>query len=61
MNEIEREVQKLKAHNPNVYLSSYIGFHPHVKNAFLNRVRETAANSEGQFDFDGGSYASAAH
>lgn len=61
MNEIEREVQKLKAHNPNVYLSSYIGFHPHVKNAFLNRVRETAANPEGQFDFDGGSYASAAH
>ncbi|MDP4113954.1 MAG: sirohydrochlorin chelatase, partial [Bacillota bacterium] len=48
-------------HNPNVYLSSYIGFHPHVKNAFLNRVRETAANSEGQFDFDGDSYASAAH
>ncbi|MFQ6320196.1 sirohydrochlorin chelatase [Bacillus halotolerans] len=61
MNEIEREVQKLKVKNPNVYLSSYIGFHPHVKKAFLNRVKETADNHEGQFNFDGGSYAPASH
>jgi sirohydrochlorin ferrochelatase len=61
MTEIEREVQKLQTINQNVHLASYLGFHPHIKQAFLNRVSEAVRNPGGQFDFKGGQYAASAH
>ncbi|OJT65209.1 sirohydrochlorin ferrochelatase [Bacillus licheniformis] len=61
MNEIERETAKLKETNPNVVLTDYLGFHPHVKNAFLHRVEEAVINKAGRFDFTGASDAPAAH
>lgn len=61
MTEIEREVEKLQTINQNVHLASYLGFHPHIKQAFLNRVSEAVRNPGGQFDFKGGQYAASAH
>ncbi|MBY8912254.1 sirohydrochlorin chelatase [Bacillus sp. YC2] len=61
MTEIEREVQKLQTVNQNVYLASYLGFHEHIRQAFLNRVAEAAENPDGQFDFKGELYAAPSH
>ncbi|MBU8786361.1 MULTISPECIES: sirohydrochlorin chelatase [Bacillus] len=61
MKEIERETEKLKETNPDVVLSEYLGFHPHVKNAFLNRVKEAVINHDRSFDFKGAADASASH
>ncbi|MBG9917058.1 sirohydrochlorin chelatase [Bacillus sonorensis] len=61
MNEIKRETEKLKEVNPDVVLSEYLGFHPHVKNAFLNRVKEAVSNQDPSFVFKGAAYASPSH
>ncbi|MED4787279.1 sirohydrochlorin chelatase [Bacillus atrophaeus] len=61
MSEIEKEVKKLRDVNPHIYLAAYLGFHPHVKTAFLHRVNETIENQNGQFYFDRGLYAAASH
>ncbi|MPQ25908.1 sirohydrochlorin chelatase [Bacillus paralicheniformis] len=61
MNEIERETAKLKETNPDVVLTDYLGFHPHVKNAFLHRVEEAVINKAGRFGFTGASDAAASH
>ncbi|MDA7025926.1 sirohydrochlorin chelatase [Bacillus sp. CLL-7-23] len=47
MNQIERETETLQGTNPYIVLTKYLGFHPHVKKAFLQRVEETI------FDFRG--------
>ncbi|MED1741758.1 sirohydrochlorin chelatase [Bacillus swezeyi] len=61
MNEIEREVEKLKETNPDVVLTEYLGFHPHIQQAFLNRVEEAVLNKDSRFDFKGVSDAASAH
>ncbi|MFO6495365.1 sirohydrochlorin chelatase [Bacillus sp. HSf4] len=61
MNEIERETAKLKESNRDVVLTEYLGFHPHIKQAFLHRVEETVLNESGRFDFKGAADAASAH
>jgi sirohydrochlorin ferrochelatase len=51
MKEIEKEVSFLKAEHTNLYLCSYIGFHPYVESAFLKRVEETVSNKKNRFLF----------
>ncbi|MGE6631340.1 sirohydrochlorin chelatase [Bacillus sp. NPDC077027] len=57
MKEIEAEASKLKERIKNVKVCRYIGFHPHVRAAYIERVKETIDNEKGVFHFSGETYA----
>ncbi|MEI4788988.1 sirohydrochlorin chelatase [Bacillus sp. FJAT-53060] len=58
MKEIESEVDQARERLQDVRLCRYIGFHPHVKAAYMERVKETILNKEDVFRFQGEGHAS---
>ncbi|MDM5297872.1 sirohydrochlorin chelatase [Bacillus pumilus] len=57
MKEIESEAEQASKRLPDIRVCRYIGFHPHVKAAYIERVQETILNKEGAFHFQGESHA----
>lgn len=58
MQEIECEAKQARKRLEDVRVCRYIGFHPHVKSAYIERVQETILNKENAFCFQGESHAS---
>ncbi|WP_353855810.1 sirohydrochlorin chelatase [Bacillus sp. Bos-x628] len=58
MKEIEREASNVRKRLQNVHVCRYIGFHPHVKAAYIERIKETILNKEDAFRFQGDRHAS---
>ena len=58
MKEIESEAVQARERLQDVRVCRYIGFHPHVKAAYIERVQETILNKENAFHFQGESHAS---
>ena len=53
MKEIESEANQARERLRDVRVCRYIGFHPHVKAAYIERVQETILNKEDAFRFQG--------
>ncbi|MFS0656084.1 sirohydrochlorin chelatase [Bacillus sp. 179-C3.3 HS] len=53
MKEIESEADQARKRLGDIRVCRYIGFHPHVKAAYIERVKETMLNKENAFDFQG--------
>ncbi|MBD1379975.1 sirohydrochlorin chelatase [Metabacillus arenae] len=51
MKDIEKEVRAINEVKDNLFLTNYIGFHPHLEKIFLDRVNETVLNEDQQFSF----------
>lgn len=58
MKEIESEAAQARKRLKDVRVCRYIGFHPHVKAAYIERVQETILNKDDAFRFRGESHAS---
>ncbi|XYQ02503.1 sirohydrochlorin chelatase [Bacillus safensis] len=58
MKEIESEAAQARKQLKDVRVCRYIGFHPHVKAAYIERVQETILNKDDAFRFRGESHAS---
>lgn len=58
MKEIESEAAQARKRLKDVRVCRYIGFHPHVKAAYIERVQETMLNKDDAFRFRGESHAS---
>lgn len=58
MKEIESEAAQARKRLKDVQVCRYIGFHPHVKSAYIERVQETILNKDDAFRFRGEIHAS---